>query len=91
MREAIAEVESALMTLGKESPWSADAKVSDDFLAPLFEAYFYKLGLPNLMAKKNSCQLVEYVPDSEIDPEICAKLDAIANVAEIATPGGERT
>ncbi len=91
MREAIAEVEAALMTLGKESPWSADAKVSDDFLAPLFEAYFYKLGLPNLMAKKNSCQLVEYVPDSEIDPEICAKLDAIANVAENATPEGERT
>ena len=91
MREAIAEVEAALMTLGKESPWSADAKVSDDFLAPLFEAYIYKLGLPNLMAKKNSCQLVEYVPDSDIDPEICAKLDAIADVAESATPEEERT
>ena len=88
MREAIAEVEAALKALGNPSPWSEDINASDEFLTPLFEAYFNKLGLPNLMAKKNLRELVEYVPDSDIDPEICAKLDAIADVAEIATPGG---
>lgn len=86
MRQAIAEVTSALTTLGKGSPWDPDIKVSDDFLKPLFEAYFKKLGLPNLMAKKNFYELAEYVPDGEIAPEILEKLDAIARVAESAEP-----
>ena len=89
MREAIAEVESALKALGKPSPWSDDIKASDEFLDPVFASYFKRLDLPNLMAKRNFRELVEYVPDSEIDPEICAKLDAIADVAEITTRGGE--
>lgn len=54
MRKSIDEIESALKTLGKGSPWSADIKASDDFLTPLFETYFSTLDLPNLMAKKNS-------------------------------------
>ena len=91
MREAIAEVESALMTVGKESPWSADSKASEEFLDPVFASYFKRLDLPNLMAKKSFYELAEYVPETEIDPEIHEKLDAIADVAEIATPGGERT
>ena len=73
MSQAIEEVESALKTLGKGSPWSADIKASDDFLVPLFESYFGKLGLPNLMAKKNFYELAEHVPDSEIDSEINEK------------------
>jgi len=89
MSQAIEEVESALKTLGKGSPWSADIKASDDFLVPLFESYFGKLGLPNLMAKKNFYELAEHVPDSEIDPEISEKLDEIVRVAESATPVGD--
>ena len=84
MRQAIDKVESALSTLGKGSPWDGDVKASDEFLEPLFEAYFEKLGLPNLMAKKNCHELVEHVPDGEIDREIGEKLDAIARVAESA-------
>ena len=80
---------SALKTLGKGSPWSADIKASDDFLVPLFDAYFETLGLPNLVAKKNFYELAEHVPDSEIDPEISEKLDAIVRVAERATPAEE--
>ena len=86
MRQAIDEVSSALQTLGKGSPWDADIKASNDFLEPLFEGYFGKLGLPNLMAKKNFYELAEYVPDNEIDPEISEKLDAIVRVAESAKP-----
>ena len=89
MRESIAEIESALKTLGKGSPWDPDVKASDDFLDPLFLSYFGKLGLPNLMAKKNYHELADYVPDGEIDPEVGAKLDAIAQVAEDAAPAGE--
>ena len=86
MREAITEVSEALQTLRKGSPWDADVKVSDEFLTPLFETYFAKLDIPNLMAKKNFYELAEYVPDDEIDPEIGEKLDAIVRVAKSATP-----
>ena len=89
MGQAIEEVEAALKTLGKGSPWSADIKASDDFLIPLFKSYFEALGLPNLVAKKNFYELAEHVPDSEIDPEISEKLDAIVRVAESATPAEE--
>ena len=89
MRQAIEQVETALKTLGKGSPWDVDVKASDDFLEPVFKAYFERLGLPNLMAKKNCHELVEYVPDHEIDPEIREKLDAIVRIAEGAEPAGE--
>ena len=89
MRQAIEQVELALRTLGKGSPWDSDIKASDEFLDPVFNAYFEKLRLPNLMAKKNFYELVEYVPYDEIDPEITEKLDAIVQVAESATPAGD--
>ena len=87
MHDAIDEVERAMATLGRGSPWDADAKVSDDFLTPLFGAYFKNLKLPNLMNKSNFHRLVEYVPVDEIDPEITEKLDAIVRTAEAARPG----
>ena len=86
MRESIREVQLAMETLGKGSPWSADAKVSDEFLTPLFAAYFAKLGLPNLMSKSAFHTLAPYVPLDEIDSEVVEKLDAIADVAESADP-----
>jgi len=84
MRESIAEVAGAMETLGHGTPWDADAKASDDFLTPLFRAYFRKLNLPNPMAKKSFYELAEHVPASEIDPEIREKLDAIVKAAKAA-------
>ncbi len=81
MREAVREIQSALEKLGKGSPWSPDTKVSDDFLRPVFRAYFGKLGLPDLMNKRNFHELAEHVPETGIDPEIRDKLDRIAGVA----------
>ena len=89
MRTAIDEIQSALRTLGKGSPWDPDTKASDEFLTPLFETYFSRLGLPNLMAKKNFYELAEHVPDNEIDPEIHGKLDAVVRVAESATTASD--
>jgi len=88
MREAIVDIEGALKALGKESPWSPVVKASDDFLDPLFRAYFQKLGLPNLMAKKNFYELATHFPAAEIDPEISEKLDVIAQVAQSAEAAG---
>ena len=84
MQQSIAEIERALQTLGRESPWSTDIKASDEFLVPLFQAYFRKLDLPNLMAKKAFYELAEFVPDEELDPEIQMKLESIVQVAEHA-------
>ncbi len=86
MQESIVEIEEALRKLGKGSPWDDGAKASDDFLVPLFRAYFDKLGLPNLMDKKQFYELAAHVPEDEIDSEISEKLDVIARVAERAAP-----
>lgn len=86
MKMAITEIETAMQRLGRGSPWDDDTKVSDDFLVPLFSSYFEKLGVPNLMAKKNFYELAEYVPEDDIDEEIREKLDAIAGVFKAVLP-----
>jgi len=86
MHESIRKVEQAMEILGKGSPWASDAKVSDEFLTPLFEEYFKKLGLPNVMAKKNFYELARLVPKEKMDPEIKRNLDAIVRVAKTARP-----
>ena len=91
MRESVKEVEQALETLGKGSPWDASTKVSDDFLSPLFEKYFKKLGLPNVMAKKNFHGLALLVPKEKIAPEVKEKLDAVVETRRNARPRQEET
>lgn len=81
MRESVAEVDEALSTLGKGSPWSSEVKASDDVLVPIFERYFGKLGLLNRMPKKHLHELAQHVPIPEIDDEVHRTLDAIAAVA----------
>jgi hypothetical protein len=89
MRECIAEVTAALATLSRPSPWSADIKASDEFLNPVFERFFKKLGLPNLLRKTDYHVLAGLVPKDKLAPEITAKLDAILAVAQKARPNGE--
>ncbi len=89
MEEAIDEIEKALETLGRSSPWSPDSKVSDEFLDPLFESFFKKLGLENLMRKTNYHTLVRYVPADQIDSEVSQVLDGILEIANQAKPMGD--
>lgn len=86
MRECVAEVAHALDILHKPGPWSDDIKASDDFLDPLFERYFDRLGLPNLLRKTDYHVLAGLVPRDLIPPEVTAKLDAIVTVAQRARP-----
>ncbi len=86
MEERITEIEKARETLGQESPWSPDIKVTDDFLDRLFETFFEKLEMPNLIQKTNYHTLVQYLPAEQIDPEVTKVLDAILEVAEKAAP-----
>ena len=87
MSDCITSVEQALSTLGR-SPWSDDTKVSDDFLPPLFENFFEKLALPNLMNKSDYHALTRFVPIGEIDPEVGVVLDMILEKARLAKPRG---
>lgn len=84
MAASIDQVEKALVTLGKPSPWGPDLKASDEFLDSLFGTLFKELNLPNLMRKTDYHTLAPYVPLEQIDPEIREKLDAIVEVARAA-------
>jgi len=84
MRECIQEIGNALRTLRRIEPWSADLKASDDFLNPLFQLFFDKLQLPNLLRKTDYHVLASLVPKDQLDPEVAAKLDGIVAVAEKA-------
>lgn len=88
LEEQITKFENALatLTLGKESPWSPNIKVTDDFLDPLFAAFFQEVGLPNLMGKTNYHTLVQYLSTDQIDPEVTEVLDSILEVSERAVP-----
>ncbi|HEY2292168.1 MAG TPA: AAA family ATPase [Thermoanaerobaculia bacterium] len=86
MLAAIQQIESAMMTLGKGSPWSPDTKVSDDFLDPLFDNFFRGLDLPNLMRKTDYHALAPFAPRQLIDPEVVEVLDRIVAVCERARP-----
>lgn len=88
MREAITEVTAARRTLGQSDPFSEDAKASDECFAPIFQNYFQKLGVSNLMQKTDYHTLVPFVPLERIAPEISEKLDIIADVASNGRPRG---
>ncbi len=69
MKKSIEEIEDALASLGKNSPWSGKLKVSDEFLNPVFAKFFEKLKLPNLMQKTDLHTLVQYLPETQIPLE----------------------
>jgi hypothetical protein len=88
MEQAIDEVEAALRSLGRLEPFD-DLKVSDDYLTPIFVAFYRRLELPNLMNKSDYHQLARFVDVGDIDADIVEMLDAIADTADAANPRTE--
>ena len=80
MNASIVEVEQAMETLKEGSPWDSGTKVSERFLPAVFDKYFRKLKLPNVMLKKNYHVLARYISKNKVDHEIKTKLDAIVDV-----------
>lgn len=74
MRECIQEIEDALGKLKKPSPWSPDIKVTDEFLNPLFEEFYRRLGLPQLAFKRDYHVLADLVERAEVSEEAFAEL-----------------
>lgn len=86
MVACIAELAQALAVARRPDPWGPDIKVTDDFLDPLFENYFQRLGTPQQIFKRDYHGLADAIPLDQISPEIGAMLDAILEVARRATP-----
>jgi len=62
--------------------WWINTKASTDFLDRLFELYYERLALPNLMRKTNYHILAEYVERDEIDEEVPSVLDEVFRVSQ---------
>jgi energy-coupling factor transporter ATP-binding protein EcfA2 len=69
--------------------WWIDTKATDEFLDRLFETFFKRLGLPNLMRKTDYHVLAGHVPVNQIDPEVSRVLDLIVSTAGRARPSGD--
>lgn len=84
MNECIQDFVPPVALRDRDDRWWSDVKASDEFLDRLFEEYFRRLGLPNLMRKSDYHQLARLVPTELIATEVGEKLDAILRVAEQA-------
>lgn len=84
MEEAIADFVPRAAMLDPLDRWWMEVKASDDFLDRLFESFFKRLNLPNLMRKTDYHTLAPYVPREQIAPEVSTTLDAILAVAQKA-------
>lgn len=90
MSESLAELSAALRTTEEiADPFSHSVKVSDTLLRPLFRLFFEKLGITNLMAKKNYHELASFLLPEEVAPEVAEKLDSIVATAKSAHPPKE--
>jgi hypothetical protein len=77
---------AALKVARRPDPWGPDIKVTDEFLDPLFENYYQRLGTPQQTYKRDYHALAAALPLGQIAPEVLAMLDAIAEVAHLARP-----
>ncbi|MEP6913647.1 MAG: AAA family ATPase [bacterium] len=84
MQECIDDYVPRAAMRNRDDVWWIDTKMSDDFLDRLFEEYFRKLGLPNLMRKTDYHGLAGFVPDQDLSPEIGEVLDEIFEQAQKA-------
>lgn len=86
MQQVIDDTNNAFQLLGQPDLWSPDRNVSVEGLPAVFDNFYKRLGLPNLMLKTNFHTLVPFIPKDKIDPEVTEKLDAIVEVARQAKP-----
>jgi hypothetical protein len=80
MEDAISEVESALITLGK-SPDDVNLKASEEWLIPILNKFYQKCGLNRLAKKSELYQLVDCISPSDIHSEVISVLDQILRLA----------
>ncbi|MCJ7578344.1 MAG: AAA family ATPase [candidate division Zixibacteria bacterium] len=89
MQQCINDLVPPVALNNRNDRWWNDTKATDDFLDRLFEEYFKKLELPNLLPKANYHILARLVPKDLVDEDIKKKLDSIVAVAKRANPLSE--
>ena len=82
----IDELVTALKIARRPDPWGPDIKVTDEFLDPLFENYFQRLGTPQQIYKRDYHGLADVLPLHQIDLEVNRQLDALAAAVSLAQP-----
>ena len=82
----VAELVAALAVARKPNPWGPDFKVTDDFLDPLFENYFQRLGTPQQIFKRDYHGLADAIALDQVDQEVHEVLDELTAVASRAKP-----
>ncbi|MEA2663491.1 MAG: hypothetical protein QOI11_435 [Candidatus Eremiobacteraeota bacterium] len=86
MREEITRLVPPIALEDRNDPWWYNVKASDEFLDRLFDRFYARLKLDNLMRKTNYHKLAQHVPSKLIASEIVSVLDAIHAVHEMASP-----
>jgi energy-coupling factor transporter ATP-binding protein EcfA2 len=86
MSSLIDQVDQARRTLSMPDSSNPDIEATDEFLDPLFKAFYASKGLPVMMRKTDYHVLVPYFPKEKIDQEIVIVLDEIYQVASQARP-----
>lgn len=86
MQASIEELVPRIAQTDPRDPWWTTVKASDEFLDRLFQRYYQRLGLPDLMRKTDYHELARYVGRELVDDEIAAALDRIVEVAARARP-----
>lgn len=81
MSDCIGELVIPLALKDRNDSWWVKTKATDEFLDRLFDRYFQRLGLPNLLRKSDYHQLVDFIAAEGVLPEVIEKLDAIAVMA----------
>ena len=86
LQTSLDELVLALRVARRPDPWGADIKVTDEFLDPLFENYFQRLGTPQQIYKRDYHGLADVLPLHQIDAEITQQLDALVAAVALARP-----
>lgn len=77
LEACVQDLVSALDITGRPDPWGPDIKVTDDFLDPLFERFFKKLGTPQQIFKRDYHGLADVIDLEHLSPEISTMLDEL--------------
>lgn len=86
MDESIRERVAPAFLRDRGDVWWWNVKASDELLDGVFEDYYRRVRLPNLMRKSDYHQLAPYVLPEELDPEIAEVLDALVELEAAARP-----
>ena len=86
LKACVDELVAALRVARRDDPWGPDIKVTDEFLDPLFENYFQKLGTPQQIFKRDYHGLADGIPLGQLDAEISRQLDALVAAVRQALP-----